>query len=313
MKKLTELTIEIVQRCPNSCLHCSSLSHPNAQNSIDARQVLNVAKQSAKLGLEQICLSGGEPLLHPELPDIVAGIDNIGLSIGFYTTGIYFNNGNVNAKVDWSIFPKKSTRLIFSLHSCVPSTHDLISGRDGAFQLTKMALCAALEQGYCVETHIVPNKLNLYELEETFITLKEWGVKQISFLRLVPQGNAYSNADRLVFNKQEKHLLYTLGQKLQYISGSRFGIPFSAYISHQKKCNAGENKLIIRYDGAILPCEAFKDKKFNKMILGNINSNSLAETLLKGATCRLLLATKEKVLKMTCESCPAQFLYLNMS
>ena len=36
-------------------------------------------------------------------------------------------------------------------------------------------------------------------------------------------------------------------------------------------CNAGESKLIIRSDGKVLPCEAFKDQQHEHFSLGDIS------------------------------------------
>lgn len=316
MNRLNELTIEIIQRCPNKCLHCSSLSSPTASQTIDSTRILYIAQQSIALGLKHICLSGGEPLLHPDLPFIIKGLGNLGLSIGFYTTGIEFDEKNETIpRTDWSLLPKESARIIFSLHSSIASTHDLLSGREGAFLLTKAAICAAIEQGYHVETHIVPNKMNLLELEETVRVVSSWGCKKISFLRLVPQGNAKKHISQLVLNSREEALLHRIGNRLKndvlLRSYVRFGIPFSGTISQVKRCNAAESKLIIKYDGKILPCEAFKDDRFAAMILGDVARNSLQDALQAANNCAPLIQAKQTIWNEGCESCPAQFLYFS--
>lgn len=313
MSSLSELSVEITQRCPNRCLHCSSLSSPRACSTIPAASVINVAEQSQQLGLKCISISGGEPLLHPELACIVSGIDSLGMSIGFYTTGIeYDGTGRAVPRQDWSLFPRDSTRLIFSLHSWNAETHDLISDREGAFLLTKAAIHAALKQNFRVETHIVPNKLNLRELEETLNIVTSWGVERVSFLRLVPQGRARDNAKKLVLDEQGIKFLSTVGKKFEHAPENkkkvRFGIPFSGFLSHQKCCNAAESKLIIRYDGEILPCEAFKDKRFENFVLGDITTTSIRQALQNGAGLSSLSTAKKVVLKQIHESCPAQFL-----
>lgn len=318
MGSLNELALEIIQRCPNSCIHCSSLSSPSACIQISASRVSDVAKQSRALGLKCISISGGEPLLHPELADIISGILSQGISIRFYTTGIEFNKfGEAVCRNDWSLFPHNSVCLIFSLHSYNPVTHDFISGRKGAFKQTKTAILSALRQGYSVETHIVPNKLNLSELEETLNIVASWGVERVSFLRLVLQGNALHHVNQLRLDEKGSNILHALGRKLEDEPEKkhqiRFGVPFSGYISHQRKCTAGKSKLLIRYDGKILPCEAFKDKNFEKFVLGDIRNTSLLEALAKGTSHHPLSEAKKMVIERGGESCPAQFLLSQQS
>lgn len=43
----------------------------------------------------------------------------------------------------------------------------------------------------------------------------------------------------------------------------RIGVPLSGK-QEQVKCNAGSGKLIIRYDGAVYPCEAYKYIDFSR-------------------------------------------------
>lgn len=312
MKTLNELTIEIIQRCPNKCLHCSSFSHPSSKDILELTDILNVTAQGAQLGLKRICLSGGEPLLHPDLAEIVSGIYKSGLSISFYTTGISLTpKGDAFPIVDWTFLDKEKTTLIFSLHSHKPETHDKFSGRIGAFDQTQQSIVAACSQGFSVETHIVPNKMNIEELEETVKVASSWGVNKISFLRLVPQGRAQVNQKMLVLSEGEEKFLTSVGQHLQkdeqMKSKTRFGIPFSASLAQMKKCNAAETKLIIRHDGKILPCEAFKDLRYDWLILGDIRNDTLEFALGSGA--KNLRLNHAKLSTTTCESCPAQILY----
>jgi radical SAM protein with 4Fe4S-binding SPASM domain len=311
MKKLNDLTIEIIQKCPNFCMHCSSLSSLNSKTLINKESVLNVANQAIDLGLTRLVISGGEPLYHPDIKSIVHGIVDTGLDVSIYTTGIAPDAmGQPSSFHDWNDF-NKNTRLIFSVHSTNDFTHDEISGRQGALSLTKSSVFAAKEHDFYTEVHLVPNKINLFEIEETVDTLASWGVDQVSFLRLVPQGYAYKNRRQLSFNSQEikyfTSLISKLCEKDVGDTSMRFGIPFSQSLKHQVKCNAGENKLIIRYDGKVLPCEAFKDAKFSNFILGDIYTDKLNKIMDIGCGHKALNSSKMKT--SFCEACPAQVEY----
>lgn len=63
---LKDLCFEVIKTCPNNCLFCSSCS------SIDDATIISfdLFKQTIEHfinlgGIEEISLSGGEPLLHP--------------------------------------------------------------------------------------------------------------------------------------------------------------------------------------------------------------------------------------------------------
>ena len=252
MKKLNDLTIEITQKCPNYCMHCSSLASLKSETYICKETVLEVAKQAFDLGLKRLSISGGEPLFHPDIKTLA---------------------------------------------------------------FTKSSIFAAKDHGYYTEIHLVPNKINLLEIEQTVDTLVTWGVDQVSFLRLVPQGYAHKNRDQLVFNKTEIEIFTSLISKLNTKdfgkTTMRFGIPFSKDLKVQMKCNAGESKLIVRYDGKVLPCEAFKDTRFEDYILGDIYTDKLFQIMDIGSSHEALNCSKNKT--SSCETCPAQVEYQSIA
>jgi radical SAM protein with 4Fe4S-binding SPASM domain len=85
----------------------------------------------------------------------------------------------------------------------------------------------------------------------------------------------------------------------------RFGIPFSGLFHQKLACNAGISKLIIRYDGVVLPCEAFKCARFDNFKLGHIHTDSLSEMLVYGKFHRQMNFLKDEA-ESYLESCPAQ-------
>ncbi len=201
--------------------------------------------------------------------------------------------------------------MIFNIQSTTPNVHDKLVGRQGAFNLTKKSMLCAQREGFNTEVHIVPNKLNLRTLETTVNDLTEWGVERISFLRIVYQGYARDHLSSLHLDSDDIENLKRIFRNLcEFKNGDitlRFGIPFSGVIEKPRHCNAGCNKLIIRYDGKVLPCEAFKDTGNSDFILGNIRENTLKELLYYGINFSALNKLKNEV--CTFEPCPAQLLF----
>lgn len=307
---LKEMTIEVTQQCPNKCLFCSSFSHRTAKIFIDFDDIVNLGRQSVDLGLERISISGGEPLFHPDINKIIEYLSQIGLKVALYTTGLAPDKiHGSKAYRDWHNFEKENVSLIFNIQSTDPEVHDRLTRHKGSLNKTSTSLKYALKTGLNVETHIIPNKLNIGQIESTVEDLSVLGVNQISFLRLVVQGYAKDNRDLLVLNEKETLLLKNIFEVLRKNNTSaslRFGIPFSGILDEPKNCNAGENKLIVRYDGKVLPCEAFKDQGFNDYILGDIKTESLSDILMNGSSHTSLRRLKDNT--TIYETCPAQLL-----
>jgi radical SAM protein with 4Fe4S-binding SPASM domain len=314
--KLVDLTIEVTQRCPNNCVFCSSLSSLKTQGRLNRNEILKISNQAVLLGLKRISISGGEPLLHPDIFSIVDNLYALGLHVAVYTTGISLDiHGKVRPFLDWQNFEHSQTTLIFNVQSTDEEIHDQLSRRKGSLCLTRRSILDAKNKGFRVEVHLVPNRINLYSLAASVADFKEWGVDQISFLRLVPQGYAKENADLLILNSAEKSILKnTFTQLANNDWGSiqlRFGVPFAGILNLSKYCNAGETKLIIRYDGKVLPCEAFKDSRFDEYILGDIRTDDLRQILYRGTTSGCL--QRLKAIQVFGETCPAQLLYCGVS
>lgn len=74
-----------MRRCNLSCLYC------NEYDDVSKPVTLDVVKQRidrlAKLGTSITCISGGEPLLHPELDDILRHVRSHGMIAGLITNG----------------------------------------------------------------------------------------------------------------------------------------------------------------------------------------------------------------------------------
>ena len=185
---LKELTIEITQKCPNSCLHCSSLSSERSFYLIDKQVIEKACVEAKELGIKNICLSGGEPLLHPDITEIALFIsENLGLNVSLYTTGIC-GQGSFISKNSWNEFNKEKTKLIFGFHSIYEQVHNAITRKKFSYNLTLKSIKSAINEGYNVEVHLVPNKINLSTLSETVDSLHHMGVRKISFLRLCTPG-----------------------------------------------------------------------------------------------------------------------------
>ena len=58
---MNEISIEILQRCPNRCIYCSSHSNPQATHLISFEIIKGVVDDAKALGCKTVCLSGGEP------------------------------------------------------------------------------------------------------------------------------------------------------------------------------------------------------------------------------------------------------------
>ncbi|MGA9347455.1 MAG: radical SAM protein [Anaerolineae bacterium] len=80
--RLRLASVEITQRCNNRCPYCDQ---PKADRDMPVAQFMALLDDLATDGVEAVALGGGEPTLHPALPDFLTAAHRRGLRAGLTT------------------------------------------------------------------------------------------------------------------------------------------------------------------------------------------------------------------------------------
>jgi len=262
---LKEMSVEIIRKCPNRCVHCSSLSDEHCKEILEYNKFTEIVDDAKELGAENICLSGGEPFLHPRVIDMILYVKSKELSCYVYTSGIVFDDKLEKVALSYEFLLPLSgvvDKLIFNVEAATSSIYDEIMGTKGCFDLMQSSVKMANQLCITTEAHFVPMKLNIGEIEKTITLCQNIGISKISFLRLVPHGRALINHEKILLSDEEflrlRSLLIDIKDKSSI--DVRIGVPLSIDTSCHK-CEAASGKLNIKYDGYVFPCEVFKNNK----------------------------------------------------
>ncbi|MGM9753153.1 MAG: radical SAM protein [Candidatus Cryptobacteroides sp.] len=281
MKKLFEVTIEVLQRCPNQCIYCSSWSNLDKVETLGFNTICGIVDDAAELGAQLINISGGEPFLRPDIIDIINYIKSRGMKIRLYTSGIYYAKGYKpipNALLK-AICGKVDT-LIFNYETARPEVYAKIMGTNAEnISLLEDTIKNAVALGITVEAHLVPMKCNYLLIPQTLERAFSLGVSKVSLLRFVPQGRSIENVEATVLSASEETELREMLKELsaQYGDKLRLGKPYRS--ERFSTCWTGTIRLAVRYDGFVFPCGAFKDgmMTFKGFAPENIKEKRLAE------------------------------------
>lgn len=264
---LSEISIEILQRCPNRCIYCSSHSNPQATHIIPFEIIKNVIDDAKSLGCKTVCLSGGEPFLHPQILDIISYIAKQQLICYVYTSGIYMKDEVYSSLPNEYIEAIRGMvdKVIFNVEADSSALYDQIMGTDvGGFDMMKKSINDCVSSGLVVETHVVPMQVNFKHLKSIFEMCYQLGVSKVSILRLVLQGRALENLSLVKLsgkdNREVTKLIKALNES--YKGKVRIGLPYSDS-NCRIYCKAASDKINVRYDGNVYPCEVFKDDLLN--------------------------------------------------
>lgn len=260
---LQEISIEITRKCPSHCVHCSSLSDDKSFEMMEYGKFVSIVRSAADLGVKTICLSGGEPFMHPDIISMIRATNSLGLKPYVYTSGVISNAQNVFKSLDFDLLKPIAglvTKLIFNIEAAESDTYNKIMGTEGCFEKMKQSVRNANSLHIVTEAHFVPMKLNIRDIESTIELCAELGISKLSFLRLVLHGRALENKHLIALSEEE---LLSVKTQLQRINERpdieiRIGVPLLSDLSSHK-CEAACGKLNIRYDGRVYPCEVFKN------------------------------------------------------
>ena len=316
---LKEISIEIIRKCPNRCVHCSSLSSEDCTEIIPFEIFKKVVDGAKNLGLKTICFSGGEPFLHPDITAMVQYVYRNGLQCYIYSSGIYMdsmkNRSSIPNKILESI-QGKVTKIIFNIEATDEATYDAIMGTQGCMIYLKRSIESAIKVGIVVEGHFVPMKYNMNQLESVIDYCEKLGVNKVSFLRLVMHGRALSNKEKLILSDEEMERVNEQLMKLHKSKSlyMRIGVPLLGE-TKEVHCEAANGKLNIRYDGNVYPCEVFKNNRITK--LDEIKPDNIFEKTIEDIynNSTYLMAVRSLVEQFSsgncCENCVGQY-YMNM-
>ena len=317
---LSEISIEILQRCPNRCIYCSSHSNPQATHIISFEIIKNIIDDAKSLGCKTVCLSGGEPFLHPQILDIISYIAKQQLICYVYTSGIYMKDEVYSSLPNEYIEAIRGMvdKVIFNVEADSSTLYDQIMGTDvGGFDMMKKSINDCVSSGLVVETHVVPMQVNFKHLKSIFEMCYQLGVSKVSILRLVLQGRALVNLSLVKLTGEDSREVTKLIKALKeaYKGKVRIGLPYSDS-NCRIYCKAASDKINIRYDGNVYPCEVFKDDMLNKKIghePDNISSASFLDIYNKSS---YLNAVRRQIdafkLEDGDETCYGQFKMLDL-
>ena len=106
-----DLCFEIIEKCLNNCMFCSSNSNCNKTQIIkfeDFKRTIDYFMANG--GIEELSLSGGEPFLHPELIKMVDYSKSLGIRTVIFTSGVA-NGQELNEEYRNVIISEMNDRL----------------------------------------------------------------------------------------------------------------------------------------------------------------------------------------------------------
>jgi cyclic pyranopterin phosphate synthase len=269
MNTIDYLRISLIDRCNFRCQYClpegSELDYILKQDLLTKQELLTLLKQVfVPLGFRKFRLTGGEPLLRPDLVEIIAEIVHLPETEDLSLT----TNGFFLSELAQKLYDAGLRRINISLDSLNPDTFNQIIGNPSRdrWQKTWLGIQKAYEVGFDplkLNVVIIPH-LNDREVEAlAALTLaRNWHIRFIEFM---PIGNS------ALFEKQawipsvelRQRIRQKWGLEVAQVKGNGpadvFQIPGAkgtlGFISQMSECFCDRcNRMRLSADGWLRPC-----------------------------------------------------------
>lgn len=267
------LEIEITGRCPYRCQHCYGSFPAGAE--LNTQTVLHLLEQ-ARGHFDCVIFSGGEPLLHPGLADMVDAA--CGHFVVFITTSGYGLTDKLLSCIHDRAVP------VFGLDG-IGATHDRYRGSPGAFATLVRGL--DMTRGFPKEIIVTLWRDALQEIDR-IIAFAEPYSPILHFNNLIPVGRARDNPDIL----PDIAALTAADAKLHHLKRTTGWIVTDLHRVTDSDRETGidlfcKGRFNITPTGDVRPCE------FHVLVLGNILRQPLPEILAAGRETELIRSREE--------------------
>lgn len=181
-----DLRISLTDKCNLRCTYCmpaEGVQWLPKQNLLTTDEIERVASVLARLGIEEIRLTGGEPLLRPDIVDVVGRLSTLEGPSGPLEVSMTTNAIRLDRKVD-QLVEAGLTRVNISLDTVNPERFKNLTRRE-RFEDVVVGIEAARDAG------LRPLKLNAVAMrnvnDDEFCDLLRFAVKYQAELRFIEQ------------------------------------------------------------------------------------------------------------------------------
>lgn len=304
---LEGLHIDITMKCNERCLHCYiSDSTKEKVETISFEQFCKLVDEFVTLGGSLLSMSGGEPLLHPSILEMLLYCKSKGLQISLFSNLLLLKEKHVELLSSMNIQMVQT-----SVYSLVPDIHDKITRIRGSLINTLESIERLLGAGIPVQISCPVMSLNKESVPELMNYCKSRGIRLKTNSLIVPQENGLlfrEGISKLTLQQNECMLCEMMNRDSKYVLDNvlQTSNRIERFYTNPKEflntpiCSACINHLCVSPNGDVYPCPGWKN-----YLLGNVCDMSLAEIWLHSKPLQLLRQINRERNFKECLECKA--------
>ena len=194
----SSLIAELTYQCPLHCPYCSNpLDLGSYRDELETEHWLRVFREARRLGVLQLALTGGEPMLRRDLVELCAGAREAGLYASLITAGTLFTRERAEALKSAGL-----DHVQISIQSPDPEQNDRIAG-NRSFEKKLAAARVAKELDFPLTINCVLHRENLDRIEEVLELALALGAQRLELANTQYYGWAVPNQRALMPSREQ--------------------------------------------------------------------------------------------------------------
>jgi radical SAM protein with 4Fe4S-binding SPASM domain len=255
--------LEITARCNNDCRHCyinlPAGDREALRSELTLDEISDIADQAVALGSMFCLLTGGEPLLRKDFPEIYLALKRKGLLISIFTNACLVTEEHI------ALFKKYPPQYIeVSVYGATEETYERVTRKPGSYAAFRKGLDLLLKSGLKVRLKAMALRSNVHELPEIAEFCRTHGQGGFRFDPMLhlrydrdPLRNEEIIQERLTpeeivaIEQADEKRAEGLVQNCEHLI---FSGDSHRSCNHLFHCGAGTNSFTVSYDGIFRLC-----------------------------------------------------------
>jgi pyrroloquinoline quinone biosynthesis protein E len=250
------LLAELTYGCPLSCPYCSNpLNLGDYRDELTTAEWHRVLGEAQELGVLQLHLSGGEPLLRRDVVEIVHTANELGLYTNLITSAIGLSRHRAE-----QLRAAGLDHVQISIQADEPAVSDRIAGTP-SFERKVAAARVVKELGWPLTLNVVLHRLNIDRVADLLRLAEEVKADRVELANTQYYGWALRNRDALLPSKAQLERAEMVVRAARVRLVGRMDVSYvlpDYYSQYPKPCMGGWGKrqLTVTPNGDALPCPA---------------------------------------------------------
>lgn len=301
--------LEITTRCNNNCRHCY-INRPTADPEAIAKElrlpeIRSIAEQAVALGSLWCLITGGEPLLRPDFPEIYLLLRRMGLLVSVFTNACLLSKDHIN------LFKEHPPRnLEITVYGITQETYEQVTRQTDSYKSFRRGFDSLLEAGIPFRLKAMAMRSNAHELQAIAAFCRKYTRDYFRFdplLHLRYDGDEQRNADIIQERLSAQEIVVLEASDPERSSALEkncqnliFPESIHSPCGHLFRCGAGKDNFIVGHDGYFRVCSAL----WHPSCLYDLKTGTLAEAWQIFTPGVLGKTSTDKEFLTKCHDCP---------